>query len=221
MIFTLAWLLVHLGNFWYAVSTITVVCPIPSHREPILQDGPWRSDFVSALRSLTWTGRTLQKKKKSYLELWYYINPFNHVDRCRQLDANSVDPDETAHYEPSHQDPHCLQFYLDVWLRPLFGTMELLTRFKDGRVLFRNSGMTWLWLRGRVHALQQVKECKHLKCLSFFIPVNSNIWNSKMTRKGTAKLTELLQIEEQMQQKWDSENMFELDAPEPGTLEAK
>ena len=42
-----------------------------------------------------------------------------------------------------------------------------------------------------------------------------------MTRKGTAKLTEMLQIEEQVQQKWDGENMFELDAPEPGTPEAK
>lgn len=42
-----------------------------------------------------------------------------------------------------------------------------------------------------------------------------------MTRKGTAKLTELLQIEEQMQQKWDSEKMFEMDAAEPGTPEAK
>ena len=26
--------------------------------------------------------------------------------------ANSVDPDETAHYEPSHLDLHCLQRYL-------------------------------------------------------------------------------------------------------------
>ena len=26
--------------------------------------------------------------------------------------ANSVDPDETAHYEPSHLDLHCLQKYL-------------------------------------------------------------------------------------------------------------
>ena len=25
--------------------------------------------------------------------------------------ANSVDPDETAHYEPSHQDIHCLHRY--------------------------------------------------------------------------------------------------------------
>ena len=26
--------------------------------------------------------------------------------------ANSVDPDEMAHYEPSHLDLHCLQKYL-------------------------------------------------------------------------------------------------------------
>ena len=26
--------------------------------------------------------------------------------------ANSVDPDETAHYEPSHPDLHCLHKYL-------------------------------------------------------------------------------------------------------------
>ena len=26
--------------------------------------------------------------------------------------ANSVDPDEMAHYEPSHLDLHCLQRYL-------------------------------------------------------------------------------------------------------------
>ena len=27
--------------------------------------------------------------------------------------ANSVDPDETAHNEPSHQDLHCLAFCFD------------------------------------------------------------------------------------------------------------
>ena len=52
--------------------------------------------------------------------------------------ANSVD-----HYEPSHQDLHSLPFCFEFWLRSLFGTM-VLTRFKDGRVHFRNSGMTRL-----------------------------------------------------------------------------
>ena len=40
-------------------------------------------------------------------------------------------------------------------------------------------------------------------------------------RKGTAKLTELLSIEQQMQKKWDDEKVFELDAPKPGSEEAK
>ena len=30
--------------------------------------------------------------------------------------ANSVDPDEMAHYEPSHLDLHCLQRYLYMGL---------------------------------------------------------------------------------------------------------
>ncbi|XP_060564923.1 leucine--tRNA ligase, cytoplasmic-like [Ruditapes philippinarum] len=40
-------------------------------------------------------------------------------------------------------------------------------------------------------------------------------------RKGTAKLTELLSIEQQMQKKWEDEKVFELDAPKPGSEEAK
>lgn len=40
-------------------------------------------------------------------------------------------------------------------------------------------------------------------------------------RKGTAKLTELLGIERQMQEKWESERTFELNAAEPGSQEAK
>lgn len=40
-------------------------------------------------------------------------------------------------------------------------------------------------------------------------------------RKGTAKLTELLSIEQQMQKKWEDEKVFEMNAPLPGTEEAK
>lgn len=40
-------------------------------------------------------------------------------------------------------------------------------------------------------------------------------------RKGTAKLTELLSIEEQMQKRWESEKIFELDAPNPDSEESK
>ena len=32
--------------------------------------------------------------------------------------ANSVDPDETAHNEPSHQDLHCLPSFWQQWIRP-------------------------------------------------------------------------------------------------------
>ena len=37
--------------------------------------------------------------------------------------ANSVDPDETAHYEPSHLDLHCLHRYL-FWSAGLKGFSE-------------------------------------------------------------------------------------------------
>ena len=39
--------------------------------------------------------------------------------------ANSVDPDETAHNEPSHQDLHCLSFFYHFRLKPLFATMDM------------------------------------------------------------------------------------------------
>ena len=39
--------------------------------------------------------------------------------------ANSIDPDETAHYEPSHLDLHCLQKYLS-WSNGLAGLTQLL-----------------------------------------------------------------------------------------------
>ena len=36
--------------------------------------------------------------------VWEHLKIMNRI-------ANSVDPDETAHYEPSHPDLHCLQKY--------------------------------------------------------------------------------------------------------------
>ena len=42
--------------------------------------------------------------------------------------ANSVDPDETAHYEPSHQDLHCLQRYL-IWSAVLKGVILSLSHW--------------------------------------------------------------------------------------------
>ena len=40
-------------------------------------------------------------------------------------------------------------------------------------------------------------------------------------RKSTAKLDELLNIEKQVQEKWDKEKIFEVDAPAPGGKDAK
>ena len=40
-------------------------------------------------------------------------------------------------------------------------------------------------------------------------------------RKSTAKLTEILDIERQVQQRWEAEKIFEEDAPKPGTPAAK
>ena len=41
----------------------------------------------------------------------FVFNPFSPVDQTKAPTlANSVDPDDTAHDEPSHQDLHCLQF---------------------------------------------------------------------------------------------------------------
>ena len=38
---------------------------------------------------------------------------------------NSVYPDETAHYEPSHLDAHCLRWFLS-WLAGLSGLIKCL-----------------------------------------------------------------------------------------------
>lgn len=42
-----------------------------------------------------------------------------------------------------------------------------------------------------------------------------------MERKSTAKLTEIVNIEKQMQKKWEQDKIFEEDAPSPGTVEAQ
>ena len=49
--------------------------------------------------------------------------------------ADSVDPDETAHYEPSHQDLHCLQWCL-CWSVVMIGFNQIsnsLDRIKPRR----------------------------------------------------------------------------------------
>ena len=44
--------------------------------------------------------------------------------------ANSVDPDETAYYEPSHLELHCLHIYL-FWSAGLKGLIPLLLGSKS------------------------------------------------------------------------------------------
>ena len=41
-----------------------------------------------------------------------FFNPFSPAEQNSAF-ANSIDPDEMAHNEPSHQDLHCLPFCFD------------------------------------------------------------------------------------------------------------
>jgi hypothetical protein len=41
------------------------------------------------------------------------------------------------------------------------------------------------------------------------------------TRKGSAKLNQLKEIERKVQERWAKERIFEVDAPKPGSAEAK
>ena len=54
--------------------------------------------------------------------------------------ANSVDPDETASYEPSHQDLHCLPFFFYFRLKSPFVSADM-AKVKDRRVHLRNAGI--------------------------------------------------------------------------------
>ena len=51
--------------------------------------------------------------------------------------VNSVDPDETARNEPSHQELHCLPLYFGFWLAPPFATVDM-SKFKACRENFRS-----------------------------------------------------------------------------------
>ena len=63
--------------------------------------------------------------------------------------------------------------------------------------------------------------------LYFILRLFSGVWfcswlKVTMThRKGTAKLKELLEIERQVQQQWQEQHVFEIDAPEPGSQAAQ
>ena len=56
--------------------------------------------------------------------------------------VNSVDPEETARYESSHQDLHCLQRYVfldcrDGWVNPEIGSVGI---FRDRITYSRTNG---------------------------------------------------------------------------------
>ena len=54
--------------------------------------------------------------------------------------ADSVDPDETAHYEPSHVDLHCLHASVLVWRVERVIDLYLIFSEKiDLEILFRLS----------------------------------------------------------------------------------
>ena len=65
--------------------------------------------------------RTLEPLTKVTLSTMY-----NSTDTY----ANSIDPDEMAHNEPSHQDLHCLPFCFDFSLTSIFATMDT-SQFND------------------------------------------------------------------------------------------
>ena len=67
----------------------------------------------------------------------YFFQP------CRPVRHMCKDPDEITHNERLIRIHAVSNSVLIFWRRPLFGTM-ILTRFKDGRDNFRNTGMKGL-----------------------------------------------------------------------------
>ena len=65
---------------------------------------------------------------------------FSALQADADTDANSVDPNETAHVDPSHQDLHYLLFFSGYRIKPEFAAMDM-SKFKDGRFHFRNLGV--------------------------------------------------------------------------------
>ena len=67
--------------------------------------------------------------------------------------ANSVDQDETAQHEPSLLDLHCLPFC--SWFTTVTRLAAVdVSKYRDGSVYFRNSGLKGLTLRGLDTSLQ-------------------------------------------------------------------
>ena len=73
--------------------------------------------------------------------------------------ANSVNPDETAHYEPSHLDLHYLQRYL-IWSAGLKGKMSLFTfLFKRKQLKLNRNVHTEGWRGGGGVRAEGGSEC--------------------------------------------------------------
>ena len=58
-----------------------------------------------------------------------------------------------------------------------------------------------------------VWQCEH----TFFQQIPKKMAVVPPSRKGTAKLNELLDIERSVQERWEKDGIFEEDAPEPGS----
>ena len=67
--------------------------------------------------------------------------------------------------------------------------------------------------------------CHLSRSLNFFIRCSGvdvvMTTSAASGRKGTAKLNELLKMQQVAQERWQRENIFEIDAAEPGSDEAK
>ena len=73
-----------------------------------------------------------------------YVLTISSLQTNRDTFANNVDPDGTAHNQPSHLDLHCLPFcffffllfFFFFFLKFLFSIMDV-SKSRGGRVLFQ------------------------------------------------------------------------------------
>ena len=103
------------------------------------------------------------------------INPNQNQYLC------SVDPDEMAHNEPSHQDLHCHSLFY-FRLKPLFASVDM-SNFKEGRVHFRNSRMKGLMdMFCNILSL----EPKNMKSTTIYHGISLTVWPAVVMKSRTA-----------------------------------
>ena len=91
------------------------------------------------------------------------LSEFNHLYCCKKgfqskisnRMANSVDPDEMAHYKPSHLDLHCLQRYL----------YNLVCRDKTVKKEESQINLYHSWLN-------EIQQTRNWRFFSYFFPEN-------------------------------------------------